>query len=453
MDAGSVAAIVTVTLLAAQAALLATRIPPCTRRSEPVLLAVFLVFLAGQAASPLGLSAHGALSAAAVWSAGAFLLQARGGGRSRQITWGTANAVFLLVLGAAIGLGYRDTSPFIAFRAFGSGLLAAFPLVLLLSEAFRSRSPSLIAGAAGGCLWLIAGAAEIILPAAGIRVPHITGWPILLLSASAGRLVFRDGYPSRTGWRGVLEGLDARERLLRDTWSRLMEAENALAAQDRLIAAGLLALGAAHEFKNTLSHARATAEHGLGHAAPERKDESLRLILRQLEAGRESAIGLLEKLSGEGREPERTIDASRDFGAFLRMARAAFRPEGLRLSTVIAPDVRFSARQHEVEQVLLNLVMNAVESYAARGISAGKPVVLSARCEEGCAVIEVRDEAGGVAPEAAHRLFSLAHSGTGSTGLGLYLAQSLTAANGGTIEHIPHDGGSVFRLIFPLAER
>ena len=78
-------------------------------------------------------------------------------------------------------------------------------------------------------------------------------------------------------------------------------------------------------------------------------------------------------------------------------------------------------------------------------------VEISAASTEGHAVIEVRDNGGGVAPGAAHRLFSLSSPSDGGTGIGLYLSSSLAERNGGSLSYVPLSGGSCFRLVFPLA--
>ncbi len=232
----------------------------------------------------------------------------------------------------------------------------------------------------------------------------------------------------------------------------MLDRETTLARHDRLVAAGLLVLGVAHEFKNTLSYIRVVAESGLGRQEPERKDESLRLLLEHAEAGRESAVGLLERLGREGREKPRLIDAERDLAQFLRLVRAGYRGEGILMTAEMPPGIRFTARKSEVEQILHNLVRNAVESLRCKGIAEAKLVEISARRADGLAVLEVKDNAGGIDPAAARRLFAPRFSRTGGTGLGLYLSRSLAEQNGGTLEYAPAQGGSAFRLSLPAAD-
>ena len=104
-----------------------------------------------------------------------------------------------------------------------------------------------------------------------------------------------------------------------------------------------------------------------------------------------------------------------------------------------------------MEQILHNLVRNAVESLRWKGIAEQKLVEISSRRCDGQSILEVKDNAGGVTPAAARRLFAPRYSETGGTGLGLYLSRSLAIQNGGSLDYVPTKGGSVFRLTFPAA--
>ena len=165
--------------------------------------------------------------------------------------------------------------------------------------------------------------------------------PAALLAAALGALVLLEGYPWTAGFSGRAAEAAARGRLLGPVYARLLETENALARQDVLVASGFLALGAAHEFKNSLSLVRAAAEHGLSVNLPGEKDESLRLVLEQAREGGGAAVAFLERLAREGREAERVVDARDDLERLLRVCRATVRAEGIALRAEIAAGVRF----------------------------------------------------------------------------------------------------------------
>lgn len=445
---------VTVTLLAAESILLAVRSPRCARRREPLYLALFLCAVAVGIAFPSLLGAASVLAVSTMWAAGAFLIEARGRTRHAKLRlpWACACALFVILLLAGSTLGLHDTTILAAFDAAGTCALAVFPVRLLVGIGRGSRSTPLFAALVSACIWIVAAAADTVLVSLGFRYPDVSTVPLFVLSLCMGWLVFQEGYPSRAGWHGRLAALELQEKLPHAAYARVLDHETTLARQDRLIAAGLLVLGAAHEFKNTLSYIRAVAETGLERTEADRKDESLRLLLEHADAGRESAVGLLERLGREGREKPRVMDAERDLAQFLRLIRAGYRGEGILMTAALAPGVRFSARKSEVEQILHNLVRNAVESLRFKGIAEQKLIEVSSRRADGQALLEVKDNAGGITRAAARRLFAPRFSQTGGTGLGLYLSRSLALQNGGTLEYAPAPGGSVFMLSFTAVE-
>ncbi|HVP17568.1 MAG TPA: HAMP domain-containing sensor histidine kinase [Spirochaetia bacterium] len=444
---------VTVTLLAFEALLLAIRSSRCARMQEPLCLSFFLAAVAVGLAFPFLLGAGSILAVFILWAAGAFLIEARGrtGHGRLRLPWAFACAGFAcsLVLGNLCGLG--RTVLYSAFDAAGTCALGAFAAKLMLGIGRGSRSTPLFAALVSACTWFVVASVDTVLSSFGLRYPDLSVIPLFTLSLCLGWLVFQEGYPSRAGWRGRLAALELEERLPHAAYARVLDQETALARQDRLVAAGLLVLGVAHEFKNTLSYIRAVAERGLDRPEADSKDESLRLLMEHVETGKESAVTLLERLSREGREEPCLIDPERDLVRFLRLIRAGYRGEGILMPASLEPGVRFIARKSEVEQILHNLVRNAVEGLQCRGLAEQKLIEVSSRRVDGRAILDVKDNAGGMTAAAARRLFTPRYSQTGGTGLGLYLSRSLASQNGGTLEYLPADGGSVFRLSFPIA--
>ena len=440
-----------ITLLASEAVLLTARALRCARRQEPLYLAIFLAAVGVGLAFPFLLGTASVLAVFTLWSAGAFLVEARGRTRHAKLRlpWACACGAFICLLLAGSVAGLRATTGLAVFDSFGMCALAAFPVRLMVGIGRGSRSTPFFAALVSACVWVLAATAHTILSSLGIRYPDLAAVALFVFSVCVGWLVFQEGYPSRAGWRGKLAALDLQERLPHASYAKVLDNETALARHDRLVAAGLLVLGAAHEFKNTLSYIRVVAEAGLERMEASRKDESLRLLLDHADAGRESAIGLLERLGREGRETPRVIDAELELARFLRLMRAGYRGEGILMTAALAPGVRFSARKSEVEQILHNLVRNAVESLRSKGIAEQKVVDVTACRVDGRAVLQVKDNAGGVPSSAARRLFAPRFSQTGGTGLGLYLSRSFAQQNGGSLEYAPVDGGSIFRLSFP----
>jgi CheY-like chemotaxis protein len=112
--------------------------------------------------------------------------------------------------------------------------------------------------------------------------------------------------------------------------------------------------------------------------------------------------------------------------------------------------------RYELQQVLLNLVTNAVQ--AVSGLEPGVPrrITLFTSRSEGEAVLRVQDTGPGVprhlAPYLFTPFFTTKAPGEG-TGLGLSLSYGLVKAHGGTLTYEPSaEGGAEFRVSLPLFE-
>ncbi len=442
---------VTATLLGSSLAALGLRLPRCRGWREAAWLAGLLAALTFRAVVPVPGPVRMILSLCMAWLAGGFA--ARAAGRRVAVSWHAFSAVPAGVVLVAVATGLGGSFLLSAFHAFCLAFLAALRAPTLARAWKATRCLALAAASIAGALWAGASLAAMLAgPAAWTGTPAAlaSGLAQALLAACLGALVLLQGYPWSGGFSGRAAGAAARGRALAPVYARLLATEEALARQDALAAAGFLALGAAHEFKNSLALVRAAAEHGLSSARAAEKDESLRLVLDQAAAGSGAAVAFLERLAREGREEERVLDVRAELEGLLRVCRATVRPEGIVLRAELDEGVVFRGRHAEVTQIVLALVENAVQCLRARG-QGGGVVQVNACAREGLAVIDVRDTAGGISPEVAALLFSPGASSTGSTGVGLYLARSLAERGGGTLGYAPLDGGSSFSLCFPLA--
>jgi PAS domain S-box-containing protein len=108
----------------------------------------------------------------------------------------------------------------------------------------------------------------------------------------------------------------------------------------------------------------------------------------------------------------------------------------------------------QLQQVLLNLIVNAVEAMAGVGDRSRELRIASRRDGASAILVEVGDSGPGLGPEHADRLFEAFYT-TKPTGIGigLSISRSIVEAHGGRLwvePNVPH--GAVFRLSLPVAE-
>jgi two-component system nitrogen regulation sensor histidine kinase GlnL len=159
------------------------------------------------------------------------------------------------------------------------------------------------------------------------------------------------------------------------------------------------------------------------------------------------------------------LESFRDFASIERLNRKAtdlpqlvrqtvdlVRPkaeqQGVRISLNLHGDSlpALSADATRLEQVLLNLVVNALEA-----MQHGGKLTVSMRCDAEQATIEVADTGRGIPESVRSRIFDpyLTTKSAGS-GLGLALSDKIIRQHGGDIDFQTSSAGSVFRISLPL---
>jgi two-component system NtrC family sensor kinase len=239
------------------------------------------------------------------------------------------------------------------------------------------------------------------------------------------------------------------------TEQRIMEAQ--LIQNDKMASIGQLVSGVAHELNNPLTSIAGLAELLLERPPhPEFPRDHLRVIHDQAErAGR--IVRNLLTFARKGVAEKTAVDLNDVVRRTALLITYELQLHGIDLDSELSVDpVMVLGDRYELQQVLLNLVTNAVQ--AVVGVEAGMPrrITLYTSHSEGEAVLRVRDNGPGVprhlAPYLFTPFFTTKAPGEG-TGLGLSLSYGLVKAHEGTLAYDPPpEGGAEFRVTLPLFE-
>jgi two-component system NtrC family sensor kinase len=237
------------------------------------------------------------------------------------------------------------------------------------------------------------------------------------------------------------------------TEQRNMEAQ--LIQNDKMASIGQLVSGVAHELNNPLTSIAGLTELLLerepGREVPR---EHLRVIHEQAErAGR--IVRNLLTFARKGVPEKAAVDLNDVAARTSLLIMYELQLHGIELDSALSPEpVVVLGDRYELQQVLLNLVNNAVQ--AVSGLEPGRPrriTVLTARSDR-MAILEVRDTGPGVPAQLASYLFTpfFTTKGPGEgTGLGLSLSYGLVKSHGGLLSYEPGpDGGAEFRITLPF---
>jgi len=231
---------------------------------------------------------------------------------------------------------------------------------------------------------------------------------------------------------------------------------------DRLTALGVLSAGVAHEINNPLAYVLLNLEY-LKRELPKAASDPARIE------------SLMVRVQDACHGADRVASIVRDLRTFARGEETARQP--VSLETVIEaavniayPEIRTRARLERryqtvpavdgnagrLEQVFLNLLLNATQAFPEDSEEADNSIRVSLRAEGDQVIAEVADNGPGIAPDLLGRIFDPFFTtkpvGVG-TGLGLPICRGIVQTHGGEITVDSKPGsGAIFTLTFPASK-
>jgi two-component system, LuxR family, sensor kinase FixL len=236
---------------------------------------------------------------------------------------------------------------------------------------------------------------------------------------------------------------------------RLQELQEGLLHVSRLRSMGQMAAALAHELNQPLT---ATANY-------------VRAALRLLDAAEPNLPRVRQAMNLAAQQTVRSGEIIRRLRAFVARGEVTRRPESVaKLIEEASALALVGAKEHgikvlirieahlpkaevdrvQIQQVLLNLIRNAVESMEGCDI---RELTVGTVAQDGAVLVSIADTGGGIPPEIEAKLFQpFVTTKPEGMGIGLSICRTIVEAHGGRLWVQPNAGtGSVFNFTLPVA--
>ncbi len=230
-----------------------------------------------------------------------------------------------------------------------------------------------------------------------------------------------------------------------------------MAHMNRRVAMGGLAASIAHELNQPLGaiNNNAGAAKILIKSEPPRLDEVAE-ILDDIQADDRRASEVIARIRKMLRKVEvevEDVDLNETINDTLKLLAHDAKRRGVSLQAELAPNLsKVRADPVQVQQVILNLALNAMEAMHDQPAAHRKVIIRSARANDSEAQVSVADSGIGIAAELLPRIFSsfVTTKPTGM-GLGLSISRAIVENLGGRMraENLPV-GGAAFHFTLPF---
>jgi C4-dicarboxylate-specific signal transduction histidine kinase len=246
--------------------------------------------------------------------------------------------------------------------------------------------------------------------------------------------------------------IDATEE--RRSEEQLRQAQEDRARVTRVVVMGELAAAIAHEVNQPLTAIVTNSQFCLRRldGATSKPDE-LRAAITAIVNDSTRASGVISRIRGllMKESPDRAaLDINRIIQDVTSLMRKEFRRNRVSLRADLASDLpQVPGDPVLLQQVLINLIMNAIEATISFTGAGREILIRSAKNRDGV-LVQVQDSGPGIAPELADRVFELFFTTKAKgIGMGLSISHSIIESHGGRLGIGPSSHGALFEFTLP----
>ncbi len=287
---------------------------------------------------------------------------------------------------------------------------------------------------------------RIVLPDGTLKYVESTGYPLLSADGEHVEIL------------GTTVDVTER-RKAQEEHERLRQLESELAHVNRLSIMGELAASLAHEILHPIATARNNARAAIRFLDKRPPDlgevkDALDCIVRDADRGK----GIVDRIRDHIKKaPPRNehFDLHEAINQVIDMVRTAIDRNSVSVSTRLAPglDPVWGDRV-QLQQVVLNLVLNAVEAMSAVEEGERQLYIRTEQSGAGGILVAIHDSGPGIDPEHLRRVFEPFYTtkDTG-VGMGLSICRSIIDSHGGRLwAEANQPRGAVFQFTLPLGQ-
>jgi two-component system, NtrC family, sensor kinase len=232
-----------------------------------------------------------------------------------------------------------------------------------------------------------------------------------------------------------------------------------LARVSRLTTMGAMTASIAHEINQPLAAIAANANAGLRWLSRPTPDiDEVHAALKRINNDAHRASEVIQSVRSifkKAPQQGALVDVNGVIQEVLSLVHAEIISSHVSIRSDLLQDLpRVRADRIQLQQVILNLITNAIE---AMGSVEGRQrllIVTSQRQEPNSVLVTVQDNGPGIDPDARDRIFDAFFSTKSSgMGMGLFICRSTIEAHGGHLRATPAEpGGTIFHLVLPIGE-
>jgi PAS domain S-box-containing protein len=243
----------------------------------------------------------------------------------------------------------------------------------------------------------------------------------------------------------------------RESERRYHEAQMELAHANRVATLGQLSASIAHEINQPVAAAVNNASAALCWLDKEPPDlEHARQALNRIFKNGNRAgevIGRMRAFLKKAPLHKEDVDINEAILEVIALTRGEITKNGISVQTQFAEDLPFiSGDRVQLQQVILNLIINAVEALSSVGEGLRELIISTGETESNGVLVAIRDSGPALTPASLERVFDAFYTTKpDGLGMGLSICRSIIEAHGGQLwasVNVPR--GAVFQFTVPV---